>query len=97
MKRDPLFVKDGNLLASRNTFHGSRFTHHVSRITFHSPMPELPEVESRLLYFRRKALGQCVERVIITAPNMIKSPTARAFARVCAGGVSSKRSGAANI
>ncbi len=44
-------------------------------------MPELPEVETRLLYFRRKALGQCVERVIITAPNMIKSPTARAFAR----------------
>lgn len=44
-------------------------------------MPELPEVETRLLYFRRTALGQCVERVIITAPNMIKSPTARAFAR----------------
>lgn len=44
-------------------------------------MPELPEVETRLLYFRRTALGQCVERAIITAPNMIKSPTARAFAR----------------
>ena len=44
-------------------------------------MPELPEVESRLHYFRRTALGQCVERVIITAPNMIKSPSARAFAR----------------
>jgi formamidopyrimidine-DNA glycosylase len=44
-------------------------------------MPELPEVETRLLYFRRTALGQCVERVVITAPNMIKSPTARAFAR----------------
>ena len=44
-------------------------------------MPELPEVETRLLYFRRTALGQCIERVIITAPNMIKSPTARAFAR----------------
>lgn len=43
-------------------------------------MPELPEVETRLLYFRRTALGQCVERVIITVPNMIKSPTARAFA-----------------
>ncbi len=44
-------------------------------------MPELPEVETRLLYFQRTALGQCVERVIITAPNIIKRPTARAFAR----------------
>ena len=44
-------------------------------------MPELPEVETRLLYFRRTALGQCIERAIITAPNMIKSPSARAFAR----------------
>jgi formamidopyrimidine-DNA glycosylase len=44
-------------------------------------MPELPEVETRLIYFRRAALGQCVERVIVTAPNMIKSPGARAFAR----------------
>ena len=44
-------------------------------------MPELPEVETRLLYFRRTALGQCVERVVVTAPNMIKSPSARAFAR----------------
>jgi len=44
-------------------------------------MPELPEVETRLLYFRRTALGQCVERVIITAPNMLKRPAARAFAR----------------
>ncbi|MEK6285896.1 MAG: DNA-formamidopyrimidine glycosylase [Acidobacteriota bacterium] len=44
-------------------------------------MPELPEVETRLLYFRRNALGQCVERVIITAPNMIKNPSARAFER----------------
>ena len=34
-----------------------------------------------MLYFRRTALGQCVERVAITAPNMIKSPGARAFAR----------------
>ena len=44
-------------------------------------MPELPEVETRLVYFRRTALGQCVERVIITAPNMIKNPSARVFAR----------------
>jgi formamidopyrimidine-DNA glycosylase len=44
-------------------------------------MPELPEVETRLLYFRRTVLGQCVERVSITAPNMIKHPGARAFAR----------------
>ena len=34
-----------------------------------------------MLYFQRTALGQCVERAIVTAPNMIKSPTARAFAR----------------
>ncbi|HSB10112.1 MAG TPA: DNA-formamidopyrimidine glycosylase [Blastocatellia bacterium] len=43
-------------------------------------MPELPEVENQLLYFRRTALGQCVERVIITAPNIIRRPTARSFA-----------------
>jgi formamidopyrimidine-DNA glycosylase len=43
-------------------------------------MPELPEVENRLLYFRRTALGQCVERVIVTAPGMIKSSGARGFA-----------------
>src|ERR1044072_195176 len=43
-------------------------------------MPELPEVEIRLLYFRRAALGQCVERAIITAPGMIKSSSARSFA-----------------
>ncbi len=44
-------------------------------------MPELPEVETRLLYFRRTVLGQCVDRAIITAPNIIKDPGARAFAR----------------
>jgi formamidopyrimidine-DNA glycosylase len=44
-------------------------------------MPELPEVETQLQYFRRTALGQCVERVIITAPNIIRTPTARAFAK----------------
>jgi formamidopyrimidine-DNA glycosylase len=44
-------------------------------------MPELPEVEVRLQYFRQTLLGRCVERVIITAPNMIKDPAARAFAR----------------
>jgi formamidopyrimidine-DNA glycosylase len=43
-------------------------------------MPELPEVENRLLYFRRTALGQCVERVEVTAPGMIKSSGARSFA-----------------
>jgi formamidopyrimidine-DNA glycosylase len=43
-------------------------------------MPELPEVENRLLYFRRTALGQMIERVIITAPGMIKTSSARAFA-----------------
>jgi formamidopyrimidine-DNA glycosylase len=44
-------------------------------------MPELPEVETRLLYFRRTAVGKCIARVRITAPNMIKSSSARAFAR----------------
>jgi formamidopyrimidine-DNA glycosylase len=44
-------------------------------------MPELPEVETRLQYFRRTAIGRCIERVIITAPNMIKDPAARTFAR----------------
>lgn len=44
-------------------------------------MPELPEVETQLLYFRSTVLGQCVERVIITAPNIIRNPSARAFAR----------------
>jgi formamidopyrimidine-DNA glycosylase len=43
-------------------------------------MPELPEVENRLLYFRRTALGQCVKRVDVTAAGMIKSSGARSFA-----------------
>jgi formamidopyrimidine-DNA glycosylase len=44
-------------------------------------MPELPEVETRLIYFRRSALGERIERVVITAPNIIKLPTARSFAK----------------
>lgn len=44
-------------------------------------MPELPEVETELRYFRRTALGLCVARVIISAPNIIRKPSARAFAR----------------
>lgn len=44
-------------------------------------MPELPEVENQLRYFRHTALGQCVERVKITAPNIIRKHTAQAFAR----------------
>ena len=44
-------------------------------------MPELPEVENRLLYLRRNALGKCILRVTITAANMIKTPAARSFAR----------------
>lgn len=43
-------------------------------------MPELPEVENRLLYFRRTALGQCVQSVVVTVPGMIKTSTARSFA-----------------
>jgi formamidopyrimidine-DNA glycosylase len=44
-------------------------------------MPELPEVETRLNYFRNTALGQRIERVMVTAPNLIKSESARVFAR----------------
>lgn len=44
-------------------------------------MPELPEVETQLRYFRKTALGSCVDRVIVTAPNIIRRPGARAFAR----------------
>ena len=44
-------------------------------------MPELPEVETRLIYFQNNLLGQQVDRVLITAPNLIKSETARVFAR----------------
>lgn len=43
-------------------------------------MPELPEVENRLLYLRRTAMGETIERASVTAPGMIKSPTAKAFA-----------------
>jgi formamidopyrimidine-DNA glycosylase len=44
-------------------------------------MPELPEVESRLLYFRRTALGTCIDRVSVYAPNIIRIPGAVEFAR----------------
>jgi formamidopyrimidine-DNA glycosylase len=44
-------------------------------------MPELPEVETRLLYFQRVALGKRVERVVVTAPNMIKNSGARDFVK----------------
>jgi formamidopyrimidine-DNA glycosylase len=43
-------------------------------------MPELPEVETQLKYFLKTALGNCVERVIVTAPNIIRRPGVRAFA-----------------
>lgn len=43
-------------------------------------MPELPEVENRLLYLQRSALGEVIERAVVTAPGMIKSSSARAFA-----------------
>lgn len=48
-------------------------------------MPELPEVENRLFYFRRTALGARVKRVIVTAPGMIKTSGARSFALNLAG------------
>ena len=44
-------------------------------------MPELPEVETRLIYLRSTALGQQVSRVLVTAHNLIKSESARAFTR----------------
>jgi formamidopyrimidine-DNA glycosylase len=44
-------------------------------------MPELPEVENRLQYLRRNALGRRIIRVTVTAPGMIKQPAARSFAR----------------
>ena len=48
-------------------------------------MPELPEVENRLLYLRRSALGDRIERAIVTAPGMIKSSSATLFARALKG------------
>jgi len=48
-------------------------------------MPELPEVENRLVYFRRAALGREVEGVKITAPGMIKTGSAERFARALRG------------
>ena len=44
-------------------------------------MPELPEVEVRLRYLQRMALGRIIERVIVTAPGMIKSSGAAGFVR----------------
>lgn len=48
-------------------------------------MPELPEVENRLLYFQKTALGETIERVVVTAPGMIKSSGPALFARSLAG------------
>ncbi|HKY06173.1 MAG TPA: DNA-formamidopyrimidine glycosylase [Blastocatellia bacterium] len=48
-------------------------------------MPELPEVENRLVYFQKTALGETIERVVVTAPGMIKSSSAARFARSLAG------------
>ncbi|MEW6208585.1 MAG: DNA-formamidopyrimidine glycosylase [Acidobacteriota bacterium] len=44
-------------------------------------MPELPEVENRLHYLRRNALGKRILRVEVTAKGMIKAPAAGSFAR----------------
>jgi formamidopyrimidine-DNA glycosylase len=44
-------------------------------------MPELPEVEVRLRYLRRRAMGLRIEWVTVFVPGLIKTPTARAFAR----------------
>jgi formamidopyrimidine-DNA glycosylase len=48
-------------------------------------MPELPEVEVRLRYLQRTALGKRIARVIVTAPNIIKTPAARRFASLLRG------------
>ena len=44
-------------------------------------MPELPEVQAILDYFRRTALGRTIRSVTVSVPNMIKSPRAATFAR----------------
>jgi len=43
-------------------------------------MPELPEVEHRLRYFRRASIGEQIVRVVVTAPNIIRSQATRTFA-----------------
>ncbi|MGH9760006.1 MAG: Fpg/Nei family DNA glycosylase, partial [Blastocatellia bacterium] len=44
-------------------------------------MPELPEVESRLVYLRQTALGQVIDKVIVTEPRIIKAPSVAQFTR----------------
>lgn len=44
-------------------------------------MPELPEVESKLLYLRKTALGQVIDRVIVHEPRLIKTHAPQQFAR----------------
>ena len=44
-------------------------------------MPELPEVESRLQYLKRTALGQVVERVEVTEDRILKCCGAASFKR----------------
>jgi formamidopyrimidine-DNA glycosylase len=44
-------------------------------------MPELPEVEVRLRYLRRSAIGLRIERVNVMVPGLIRTPGSRKFAR----------------
>ncbi|HYL99956.1 MAG TPA: DNA-formamidopyrimidine glycosylase family protein [Blastocatellia bacterium] len=44
-------------------------------------MPELPEVESRLVYLRATALGQIIDKVIVSEPRIIKAPSPAQFVR----------------
>jgi formamidopyrimidine-DNA glycosylase len=48
-------------------------------------MPELPEVENRLIYLKRTALGQVIKQVKVLEPRIIKEPAARTFARAIRG------------
>lgn len=48
-------------------------------------MPELPEVESELLYLRRTALGQVIAGVRVEAPAIIKPDSPRCAARFSRG------------
>ena len=55
-------------------------------------MPELPEVEARLIYLRNTALNQPIQKVIVTEPRIIKAPAPALFRRRLKG----KRMTAAN-
>lgn len=49
-------------------------------------MPELPEVETQLIYLRRIGLGRVIERVTVLEPRIVKSPAATRGNCECAAG-----------